>query len=53
MRYALLSFFDKLRGKQHKRCVYCGRKLTESEIKYYEHSCNKCEGKLMKKWERG
>lgn len=52
VRYELMTFLDRVRGIHPKRCVFCGRKLTDIEIKYYENSCDKCEEKNMRIWER-
>lgn len=52
VRYELMTFLDKMRGIHPKRCVFCGRKLTDIEVKYYENSCDKCEEKNMRIWER-
>lgn len=50
IRYHIMKFIDKLRHKHYNRCIYCGHKLTDREIEYYECTCNRCEGILMTKW---
>ena len=30
-------------NKNIKTCVYCGKNLTEEEIKYYHNTCESCE----------
>lgn len=50
MRYELLTLVDKLKGEHNPRCIRCGKKLTENELKYYGNSCDNCEGILMRKW---
>jgi len=32
------------------RCHHCHARLTEDEVMYYGHSCNSCEGWLMRRW---
>ncbi len=33
------------------RCHHCHCRLTEDEVMYYGHSCNSCEGWMMRRWD--
>lgn len=35
------------------RCAHCHARLTQDEVMYYGHSCNSCEGWLMRRWDDG
>ncbi|MGL5657882.1 MAG: hypothetical protein ACRDDK_02225 [Cetobacterium sp.] len=30
-------------------CIYCGKNLTEEEIKYYHNTCENCEIEIHEK----
>jgi len=49
MKYEIKSLADKLLRRKFNRCIFCGKKLTGEEIKYYSYSCEKYEIKQHNK----
>ena len=48
VRYRMLKNKDKLFNKRYKRCLKCGKILTDNEIDYYQFRCENCERKWQK-----
>jgi len=44
----MLKNKDKLFNKRYKRCLKCGKILTDNEIDYYQFRCENCERKWQK-----
>ena len=45
MRYKLLTLLDKVFMRHVHRCRTCGRKLSHTELYYYDSHCKICDYK--------